>query len=80
MAQGGTYEGAADLATASTSLVVDRIQRFDLRVYANKTEALFFRSPRMMAPPRDTYTVDQGEVVRVGAQMKYLGLLKSVKG
>lgn len=31
MAQGGTYEGAADLATASTSLVVDRIQRFDLR-------------------------------------------------
>lgn len=61
-------------ATVGTTLVVGRIRALGLEVALSKTEALLFHGPRG-GPPPDTRVLLDGVPVRVGTQMKYLGLI-----
>ncbi|XP_047535139.1 uncharacterized protein LOC125069640 [Vanessa atalanta] len=73
-ATGRDFGDAARLAEVGTALTVDRMEALGLRVSISKTEALLFHGPRR-GPPRGASITVQGTVIKVQAQMKYLGLI-----
>lgn len=74
VARGRDLREASRLATVGTALVVGRIRALGLEVALLKTEALLFHGPRG-GPPPGTRMDLEGVAVRVGTQMKYLGLI-----
>ncbi|CAK9815594.1 Putative 115 kDa protein in type-1 retrotransposable element R1DM [Anthophora plagiata] len=61
------------LAEAGVACVVARIRDLGLEIAPRKTEALWFHGPRREGPPRSWMRVGESSV-RVGSQLKYLGL------
>ncbi|XP_063830255.1 uncharacterized protein LOC135079532 [Ostrinia nubilalis] len=59
---------------AATEMVVARIRAAGLEVAPHKTEALMFHGPRKGPPPGAHLNIE-GVRVRIGGQMKYLGLV-----
>lgn len=74
VAKGRDLRETVRRATVATTLVVSRIRALGLEVALSKTEALMFHGPRGGPPPGTTLDLD-GVPVRVGTQMRYLGLI-----
>ncbi|RXF73408.1 reverse transcriptase family protein, partial [Desulfovibrio sp. DS-1] len=73
-ARAASFAESVDLANAGLAIVVRRIGRLGLKVSPAKTEAIMFHR-RFRNPPADLSVTVQGVDIRVGPQMKYLGLI-----
>ncbi|XP_011883571.1 PREDICTED: uncharacterized protein LOC105570741 [Vollenhovia emeryi] len=73
LAGGEDWKEVKAVANVAVACVVRAIGALGLRVAAKKTEAVFFHDGSAGPPPETQITVD-GVDIKVGAQIKYLGL------
>lgn len=73
MAGGESWGEATARANLAVARVVRTIKRIGLKVAPQKTEAVFLHNGSHGAPPKTTIIVE-GASIKVGAQIKYLGL------
>ncbi|CAK1585034.1 unnamed protein product [Parnassius mnemosyne] len=74
LAQGGSYEAAAETMTRGVAIVVERIRQLGLEVALHKSEAMHFHGPRNRPPPGSSVMVG-GVSIGVESTLKYLGLV-----
>lgn len=77
VAEGDTEESVQNRANAALASVADHIRQLGLRLAVEKTEAVVFKNRYR---PVDLRLRIEGQVVRPGATLKYLGVILENKG